>query len=87
LLGSANRDGEIFEAPDVFDVARCGPPHLAFGFGPRPFLGGHMARMQAQIALRQLVRRFPDLQPVEPAVHRPSLLIRSLRHFPVAHAG
>lgn len=87
LLGSANRDAEIFEDPDVFDVARWGPPHLTFGFGSRPFLGGHMARIQAQIALRQLVRRFPDLQVVEPAAYRPSLLIRSLQRCPVSQAA
>lgn len=87
LIGSANRDAEIFEDPDVFDVARRGPPHLTFGFGSRPFLGGHTARMQAQIALRQLVRRFPELRVAAPATYRPSLLLRSLQHCPVSQAA
>jgi cytochrome P450 len=83
LIASANRDGDVFEDPDVFDVRRRGAPHLSFGCGTRPFLGAHMARMQAQVALRQLVRRFPELQPAGAEVYRPSVLMRSLRRCPV----
>jgi cytochrome P450 len=87
LIASANRDAEIFEQPDEFDVRRRGAPHLTFGCGTRPFLGGHTARMQAQVALHQLVRRFPELEPAGPEVYRPSLLMRSLRRCPVASAA
>jgi cytochrome P450 len=87
LIASANRDAEIFEHPDAFDVRRRGAPHLTFGCGTRPLLGSHMARMQAQVALRQLARRFPELEPRGGEVYRPSLLMRSLRHFPVAPAA
>ncbi len=82
LLASANRDGEFFDDPDAFEIERQSPPHLAFGFGSHLALGSHLARMEAQIALRLLVRRFPRLrlacQSVAPGgswqVRRPALL-------------
>ena len=84
LLGSANRDPELFDEPDRFEIARRGPPHLAFGSGPRSFLSGRAARMPAQVALPALVRRFPRLRAAaDPALRRPTLLVRSLQHCPV----
>jgi cytochrome P450 len=82
ILASANRDGEFFDDPDAFEIDRHSPPHLAFGFGDHLALGTHLARMEAQIGLRLLVRRFPRLrlacESVEPGgswqVRRPALL-------------
>jgi len=88
LLGSANRDPAVFEDPDTFQIERSGPPHLSFGCGERVCLGAHLARMEAQIALRLLVRRFPELHvPDVRLVRRPSLLLRSLECLPVVLAN
>ncbi|MFG3025651.1 cytochrome P450 [Streptomyces sp. NPDC048254] len=66
---SANRDAAAFESPDTFDIARPGvqSKHLAFGTGPHFCLGAPLARMEMQIALTSLFRRFPQLSLALPA--------------------
>jgi cytochrome P450 len=56
-LGSANRDAELFERPDSFDVGRERNPHLAFGFGTHYCLGANLARLEARVALQALLAR------------------------------
>jgi cytochrome P450 len=60
VLGSANRDEQHFEDPDALDLARSPNRHLAFGRGGvHHCLGAPLARMEGQIALNALLRRFP----------------------------
>ncbi|BCK72912.1 cytochrome P450 [Streptomyces libani subsp. rufus] len=59
---SANRDAEVFVAPTHLDLERCPNPHVAFGFGVHHCLGAQLARMELQVALGALLRRFPDLR-------------------------
>jgi cytochrome P450 len=56
-LGSANRDREVFDEPDRFDVGREKNPHLAFGFGTHHCLGHNLARLEASVALETLLAR------------------------------
>jgi cytochrome P450 len=81
LLGAANRDPARFEDPDRFDVGRNPNPHVAFGDGIHRCFGGHLARLQAQIAIRGLLQRFPGLRlrdPDAPLQYSASLLSRGL---------
>ncbi|MEM1437138.1 MAG: cytochrome P450 [Pseudomonadota bacterium] len=59
---AANRDPRVFERPDVFDLQRARPRHMAFGLGVHFCLGAPMARMEAEIALRALLDRLPELR-------------------------
>ncbi len=61
-LASANRDGDVFTNPDQLDLARTHNPHISFGHGVHYCLGKHLGRMEMEIALDGLLRRFPDLR-------------------------
>jgi cytochrome P450 len=61
VLAAANRDPAQFPSPDRFDVTRTDNRHLALGLSPHFSLGAPLTRLQAQLAVRELLRRFPDL--------------------------
>jgi cytochrome P450 len=84
LYPSANRDEEVWEVPDRFDVARTDPvPHVAFGFGPHVCLGAPLARMEARVIFEQLLRTFPDYEVVGPPVRHGSTLVAMVTELPV----
>jgi cytochrome P450 len=87
VLGSANRDERHFEDPDVLDLARDPNRHLAFGRGGvHHCLGAPLARMEGQIALNALLRRFPDARlAVTPETlrWRRGLFLRGLERLPL----
>jgi len=60
LTASANRDERVFDDPDRFDIHRRPRQHLAFGFGIHHCLGAHLARLEARVALEELLKRFPE---------------------------
>jgi cytochrome P450 len=60
-LPAGNRDPEFIDTPDVLDVGRGAPGHLAFGHGVHHCLGAPLARMEMRIAWPALFRRFPNL--------------------------
>jgi cytochrome P450 len=62
LFGAANHDPRIFDKPDEFDIARESNRHLGFGFGEHFCLGAQLARMEARIAIRNLIERHPNLR-------------------------
>jgi cytochrome P450 len=87
FLGAANRDPSRFDAPDTFDAARDPNPHLAFGSGPHFCLGAPLARMEAEVALRQFLTRFPRWKLVEPELAlRPTMTLRSYQRLTVETA-
>ncbi|GAA2165292.1 cytochrome P450 [Actinomadura napierensis] len=64
---AANRDPAAFTDPDRFNPDRpAAPGNITFGHGPHLCLGAHLARMELQVALSGLIRRFPALQAVTP---------------------
>ncbi|MGI9624731.1 MAG: cytochrome P450, partial [Acidimicrobiales bacterium] len=64
-FAAANRDPDIFDDPDSFRLDRDPDElrkHVAFGLGHHFCPGAHLSRLEARIALRQTVDRFPDLR-------------------------
>jgi len=83
VVGSANRDPGHFPDPDRFDITREPNAHLAFGHGAHFCLGAALSRMEARVALTDLLTRLKNLRrtdggPWEPRkalhVHGPSRL-------------
>lgn len=62
LYPSANRDKEVFENPETFDVARAVNPHVAFGYGPHLCLGLQLARLEMKHFLGEFTRRVKSLE-------------------------
>lgn len=60
-LASANRDSSAFREPDIFDPRRSPNPHLALGRGIHFCLGAPLARLEAKIALGELLRRYSEI--------------------------
>ena len=84
FYGAANRDGDVFEEPDRFDVGRTPNPHLAFGGGgPHLCLGLHVARIEVAAMLRELLSRLPDLEPAGTPARLASNFIAGIRTMPV----
>lgn len=83
LLGSANRDPDQFPEPDTVRVTRDPNPHLAFGGGAHLCLGAALARIEADVAFRGLLRTFPDLSPGGPARRQTGGTLRAYASVPV----
>jgi cytochrome P450 len=66
FLRAANRDPEVFDDPDRFDVTRPHKPHVSFGGGAHICIGAPLARLEAQVALLRLFERFPGLRLANP---------------------
>jgi len=60
-IAGANRDPAVISDPEVFDISREDPPHISFGHGIHLCLGMPLARMEAEIALNQLLDKYPDM--------------------------
>jgi cytochrome P450 len=57
MIGSANRDASVFAEPDRFDITRDPNAHVAFGHGVHFCLGAALARLEAKVAITDLLAR------------------------------
>lgn len=84
MLGAANRDPKQFEEPNRLNLKRTNNQHLAFSAGPHFCIGSQLARLEAQVALLNLVRRFPEMKLTGPLPEWASTFgLRGLKSLPV----
>jgi cytochrome P450 len=62
VIGSANRDGDVFSEPDKFDISRGPCDLLSFGHGVHSCLGAQMLRQVLPIALEAFLNKFPSVE-------------------------
>jgi cytochrome P450 len=78
--GSANRDADVFDHADEFDIARKPNPHLGFGQGVHYCLGANLARLELRVLYEELLSRFGAVRVVQPVEWT-----RSNRHTGIRH--
>ncbi len=85
LVGSANRDERRFDDPDRFDIHRAIGQHLTFGYGIHFCLGASLARLEARVALDEVLNRFPEWEvDVERLTLAPTSTVRGWESMPVS---
>ncbi|MEV3928588.1 cytochrome P450 [Streptomyces sp. NPDC049944] len=85
-LGAANRDPKRFPSPDILDLERDTAAHLSFGHGIHRCVGAPLAKVEAEIALRIILTRFPEVRlavPSDRLAWRHTRLVRGLASLPV----
>jgi cytochrome P450 len=85
MIGSANRDPKQFRDPHRFDMTRDPNPHVGFGHGIHSCLGAALARMEARIALSELLTRLQNLElaSTEPWQPRKALHVHGPSRLPI----
>ena len=78
LLGAANRDPAAFDNPDALDIGRREKSHLSFGRGIHHCLGASLALLEARIAFRGLLDRFPSIQLAAEPRYRDGIVLRGV---------
>jgi cytochrome P450 len=82
-LPSANRDGEQFPDPDVFDIRRSPNRHLALGIGPHYCVGTQLAKLEMRAILRELTEQVAEIVPAGLPEHLDSIVVNGLRALPL----
>ncbi|MEW1585498.1 cytochrome P450 [Micromonospora vinacea] len=85
-LLAANRDPDRFAEPATLRIDRPQSAHVAFGHGLHHCIGAPLARLDAMIAIRALVGRYPQLRlanPAETLAWRASVVMHGLNALPV----
>jgi cytochrome P450 len=82
-FGAANRDPAAFERPEVLDLARTPNAHIAFGTGPHGCLGQHIARIEIDAMLAEVLTRMGEFELAAPPEWLASNFISGPRTMPL----
>ena len=83
IYTSANRDEDVFDDPQRFDIHRDPNPHLAFGTGEHACIGLHLARLEGKIFFEELLTTFPTIELTGSPIRLRSNLNNGLTSLPV----
>jgi cytochrome P450 len=86
-FGAANFDERQFPDPYRLDLSRSPNAHIAFGAGAHVCLGQHIARVEIDALLREVIRRMNDIELREPAEWLPSNFISGPRRMPISFSA
>ncbi len=82
---SGNRDEEVFDRPDQFDVGRDPNEHIAFGgFGEHFCLGANLARLELRSIFHHVLERLEDIQLAGDVERLRSGFVGGIKHLPVS---
>ncbi|GAB3130012.1 cytochrome P450 [Microbispora hainanensis] len=85
FYASANRDEEVFERPEEFDIGRDPNPQIGFGGGGAHFcLGNHLAKLELRVLFEVLAERLPGIRQTGEATRLRSYFINGIKTLPVA---
>lgn len=83
LYQSANRDADVFDAPEEFRLDRKPNRHIAFGFGPHMCIGQNLAKLELRIILEELLPRITSIEVIGPRKVVQTNFVGGLRHLPM----
>ena len=84
LIGSANRDEDVFDNSDQMNLARDPNPHIGFGAGIHFCIGAPLARMEMSVAVPKLMERFPHLDLSGEPTSRGTFVLRGWADVPIS---
>jgi cytochrome P450 len=82
---SANRDEDVFDRSQEFDVGREPNRHVGFGFGAHYCLGTHLARLEARALYNELVPRLRSAELAGPPQYMQTLFVGGPKHLPMRY--
>ncbi|MEM7143093.1 MAG: cytochrome P450 [Actinomycetota bacterium] len=85
FYASANRDADVFENPEQFDIGRTPNRHLGFGWAEHYCLGAHLARASIKALLEELAARMEYMEPAGDADYVASSFVVGPKHLPVRY--
>jgi cholest-4-en-3-one 26-monooxygenase len=81
---SANRDEDVFDDPQRFDITRSPNEYVAFGGGgPHFCLGANLAKLEIRVMFEELLNRLPDIERAGDIQRLRSNFINGIKHMPV----
>ena len=86
-FGAANRDPAVFDRPERLDLSRQENRQIAFGTGPHGCLGQHIARIEIDAMLREVLTRMKDFELAAPVEWLPSNFISGPKAMPLRFAA
>ena len=86
IYTSANRDEEVFDDPNGFNIHRSPNPHLSFGIAQHFCLGVHLARLEGRVFFEELLATFPVIEQTGEA-RRTRSNLNNLKELPLRRCG